>query len=235
MAVFAIADLHLSLGTDKPMDAFPGWGNYVTRIAENWQKLVGENDTVVLGGDFSWAMNLKEAGPDFAFLHALPGKKILLKGNHDYWWNTKSKIDAYFQENGFSDMAILHNNAYAIGEIAVCGSRGWLYNAETAEDRKIVARECGRLETSIAAAKKTGKRPVVFLHYPPVYDGAECREILQVLEQNEITDCYFGHIHGAAATRKAALRAWGNVRMHLISGDFVGFAPVLVAREAESI
>jgi len=234
MALFAIADLHLSLGADKPMDVFPGWENYVGRLQENWRKTVGPEDTVILAGDFSWAMNLKEATPDFAFLHTLPGRKLLLKGNHDYWWNTKTKIDACFQENGFSDMALLHNNAYAVGDIAVCGSRGWLYNAESAEDRKIVARECGRLEASIAAARKTGKRPVAFLHYPPVYDGAECREILQVLERNEIRDCYFGHIHGAAAARRAALRMWGTVRLHLISGDHVGFTPVLVADPEET-
>lgn len=228
MALFAIADLHLSLGQDKPMDIFPGWENYMERLETNWRRLVQPGDTVVLAGDFSWAMNLSGALPDFAFLHSLPGEKLLLKGNHDYWWTTKSKMDSFFLEHGFQEMKVIHNNAYVVGDLAVCGSRGWLYHAETAEDRKIVARECGRLEASLIKARETGKRPVVFLHYPPVYDGVECREILQVLERYAVEDCYFGHIHGTIATRRAALRAWGKMRMHLISCDYLGFSPIRV-------
>ena len=174
MALYVIADLHLSLGADKPMDVFPGWKDYVQRLEKNWTALVKPEDTVVVAGDISWAMRLEDAAADFAFLNGLPGEKLLLKGNHDYWWSTRSKIDAFFQEQGFSTLRILHNCAYRVGDVAVCGTRGWLYNSETAEDKKIVAREAGRLLASLAEGEKLGGEPMVFLHYPPVYDSMEC-------------------------------------------------------------
>ena len=230
MALYVIADLHLSLGADKPMDVFPGWKDYVQRLEKNWTALVKPEDTVVVAGDISWAMKLEEAAADFAFLNGLPGQKLLLKGNHDYWWSTRSKIDAFFQEQGFSTLHILHNCAYRVGDVAVCGTRGWLYNSETAEDKKIVAREAGRLLASLAEGEKLGGEPMVFLHYPPVYDSMECGGILDILEERRISHCYFGHIHGQYAARKALVGEYRGVRMHLISCDFVNFTPVLVAK-----
>ena len=230
MALYVIADLHLSLGADKPMDVFPGWKDYVQRLEKNWTALVKPEDTVVVAGDISWAMRLEEAAADFAFLNGLPGQKLLLKGNHDYWWSTRSKIDAFFQEQGFSTLHILHNCAYRVGDVAVCGTRGWLYNSETAEDKKIVAREAGRLLASLAEGEKLGGEPMVFLHYPPVYDNMECWGILDILEERRISHCYFGHIHGQYAARKALVGEYRGVRMHLISCDFVNFTPVLVAK-----
>ncbi|MBR3289211.1 MAG: metallophosphoesterase, partial [Clostridia bacterium] len=138
MSLYAIADLHLSLGTDKPMDVFPGWDGYVSRLTENWRRLVSDEDTVVIAGDVSWGMSLEASKADFAFLNALPGRKLILKGNHDYWWNTRRKMDAFFADNGFDTLRIVHNDAVAVEDrIAVCGSRGWFFDAEAEEDRKV--------------------------------------------------------------------------------------------------
>lgn len=228
MALFVIADLHLSLGEDKPMDVFPGWRDYVQRLEENWRKTVGPEDTVVIAGDISWAMKLEDCKKDFAFINALPGEKLLMKGNHDYWWSTRNKIDNFLTANGFSTMKVLHNCAYRVGNRAVCGTRGWLYNSETPEDQKIVNREAGRLLASLNQAEALGGVPAVFLHYPPVYDTMECKEILQILVDRQIPDCYFGHIHGQTAAKKALKGEYRGVRMHLVSCDFAGFCPVRV-------
>lgn len=127
MSLFALGDLHLSLGEDKPMDIFSGWNDYVQRLEENWKNLVSDDDTVVLAGDISWAMKLEHTLEDFRFIHNLPGKKLLLKGNHDYWWSTKRKMDAFLQENSLDSIQILFNNAYRVDEYAVCGTRGWFW------------------------------------------------------------------------------------------------------------
>ena len=228
MSLFAIADLHLSLGSDKPMDVFEGWEDYVARIDRNWRDAIGQDDTVVIAGDISWAMKLEEADADFRFIDALPGRKLILKGNHDYWWSTRKKIEAYFEQHHFSSLSIIHNSAAEAGQFAVCGTRGWLYDAESEEDRKIVSREVGRLNASIDAAEKTGKKPVAFLHYPPVYGGMECSEIMDVLVQHGIQDCYYGHIHGSAAAKRSPAGEYRGVRMHLISCDYLGFRPLPV-------
>ena len=228
MAVYTIADLHLSLDGKKPMDVFPGWNDYVSRLTKNWNALVTPQDTVVIAGDISWAMKLEDADLDFAYLNRLPGKKLLLKGNHDYWWSTRKKIETYLTDRGFSTLSIVHNSAVPVGEIAVCGTRGWLYNAETLEDQKIVNREVGRLTTSLREAELLGLRPVVFLHYPPLYDDQRCEEILNVLKEWNIRDCYFGHIHGSQAAKRAVVGEYSGIKMHLISCDTVQFTPVLV-------
>lgn len=230
MSLFVIADLHLSFGCNKPMDVFTGWKDYTKRLEQNWRKLVGESDTVVIAGDISWAMKLEETEKDFAYIHNLPGQKILMKGNHDYWWSTKSKIDTFLQEKGFTSLKILHNNAYIADGIAVCGTRGWLYNSETEEDVKIVNREVGRLTASLddAARQDSNAEPIVFLHYPPVYDTMACTEILEVLEKRNVNRCYFGHIHGNQASKRAVKGDYHGIKMHLISCDYVGFMPILV-------
>lgn len=228
MSLFAIADLHLSLGEDKPMDIFTGWSNYVERLEDNWRKLITDNDTVVIGGDISWAMKLEEAFVDFSFIDKLPGKKLLLKGNHDYWWGTKSKIDSFLSKNGFDSISIIFNNSYVCGDYAVCGTRGWFLENDTEQDIKVLNREVGRLIMSIESALKTGKEPVVFLHYPPYYNGIECKDIMDVLLKYNITKCYYGHIHGRNNFKYAFEGEYKGVNLRLISCDKVGFMPVLV-------
>lgn len=233
MALYGIADLHLSLGVDKPMDVFRGWENYVERLEKNWRALVTDADTVVVAGDISWGMRLEDTERDFAFLESLPGKKLLLKGNHDYWWSTRNKIETFFEQRGFRSFELVFNSAVRVGDIAVCGTRGWLYNAETAEDKKIVARENGRLTASLEAARTLGGTPVVFLHYPPVYDIAECGELLDTMLHFGVRDCYFGHIHGDRAAKKAPVGEYRGIRMHLISCDYIRFVPKLVRLSGE--
>ena len=172
-------------------------------------------------------MNLEQAKPDFSFINSLPGQKLIIKGNHDYWWTTRRKMEEFFHDNGFDSIRIVHNSAEAVGEFAVCGTRGWFFDAEEDADKKIVLREVGRLDTSINEALKTGKEPVVFLHYPPVLGEARCVEILSVLLQYKIRLCYFGHIHGPSA-QKIAPFTIEETTMRLISCDAVDFTPVLV-------
>ena len=228
MALFAIADTHLSFGTDKPMDVFRGWEDYVPRLEQNWRALVAPEDTVVIAGDISWGMSLEQAAADFAFLHALPGKKLILKGNHDYWWTTRKKMDAFFAANRWDSLRIVHNDAAAVdGCVAVCGTRGWFFDAEEDADKKIVMREAGRLQASIDAARAAGLPPVVFLHYPPVFAGQECSEILEVLRRNGIRRCYYGHVHGPGI-RRAVCGDYGGLSLKLISADALGFTPLHV-------
>ena len=228
MALFAIADTHLSFGTDKPMDVFRGWKDYVPRLEQNWRALVAPEDTVVIAGDISWGMSLEQAAADFAFLHALPGKKLILKGNHDYWWTTRKKMDAFFAANRWDSLRIVHNDAAAVdGCVAVCGTRGWFFDAEEDADKKIVMREAGRLQASIDAARAAGLPPVVFLHYPPVFAGHECSESLEVLRRNGIRRCYYGHVHGPGI-RRAVCGDYEGLSLKLISADALGFTPLHV-------
>lgn len=228
MALFAIADTHLSLGTNKPMTVFAGWDDYVSRLEKHWRLLVGPEDTVVIAGDVSWGISLAQAEQDFAFLHSLPGKKLLLKGNHDYWWTTRRQMDLFFEEHGFDSLRIVHNDAVEVdGVIAVCGSRGWFFDAEEDADRKVLLREAGRLRTSIQAAKKTGLEPVAFLHYPPLYADQICPEILQVLKDEGVTRCYYGHVH-SVGIRQAVEGLVDGIEFRLISADALRFCPILV-------
>ena len=180
MSLYAIADLHLSLGTDKPMDIFGGWDNYIERLDKNWRSTVKSEDTVVIAGDISWAMRLEQTFKDFSFIESLPGRKIFLKVNHDYWWTTRKKIEAYLKENNFKSISILFNSAEVVENFAVCGTRGWSYDCSTQEDVKILNREVGRLTMSIEQARKLDREVIVFLHYPPVFSGYECTEIINV-------------------------------------------------------
>lgn len=225
MSLFAIADLHLSLGTQKPMDIFSGWKNYVERLEANWRARVRPEDTVAIPGDISWAMTLEEAERDFAFLHALPGQKVLMKGNHDYWWATMAKMQAFLAAKGFSTLSFVHNSAHAVEGCAVCGTRGWFYDSEG--DKKVLLREAGRLDTSIAEAERMGLAPVVFLHYPPLYNDFCCAEITDVLAKHRVTRCYYGHLHGRAR-RFAVQGVHGGVDYRLISADHLQFDPLLI-------
>lgn len=227
MSIFAIGDTHLSLGAEKPMDIFSGWQDYVQRIETNWRRLVEDKDTVVIPGDVSWALNLPDTKADFEFLNSLPGTKIISKGNHDYWWSTKKKMDEYFAENGFDTLHILHNNAYAVEGKAICGARGWFFDDSSEQSEKIINRECGRLRTSISAAKDTGFEPVVFLHYPPISNDKICEPIMEVLVSEGIKRCYFAHLHGASINY-AFRGEYEGISFSLVSSDSLGFCPMLI-------
>jgi len=229
MSLFAIGDLHLSFGSAKPMDIFSGWENYEKRLEKNWRALVKAGDTVVIAGDLSWAMSLDGALKDFAFLHSLPGEKLLVKGNHDYWWSTKKKMESFFEEKGFNTIKIIHNNAYKAGGAAVCGTRGWLLEEDEDGGRKVLEREAGRLKSSIEAAKKLGGEPIVFLHYPPLSEQAVSSELMTILKNEQVKRCYYGHLH-AQATRKAIKGERGGITFSLVSSDYIGFCPKLVEK-----
>lgn len=229
MALYVMGDLHLSLGTDKPMDIFGGWDNYTERIRENWNNTVSPEDTVVIPGDISWAMTLENAVNDFEYIQKLPGTKIVSKGNHDYWWNTMAKMNNFLDEHGFDTIKIMHNNHYRYENYGICGTRGWINETKNSEpaDSKVLAREAQRLDTSILSAKKEGLEPLVFLHYPPVY-GINCNwSILEVLHKHDIKKCWYGHVHG-----KSSMYAINGERdgidFRLIASDFVQFTPVKI-------
>ncbi len=223
MALYAIGDTHLSLGGDKPMDVFGGnWEGYVEKLSAGFERVRPE-DTVVLCGDLSWGMSLAEAQKDFAFLNALPGKKYLLKGNHDYWWTTATKMNAFFAEQGFTTLNLLHNNCGTYGELALCGTRGWFYEEErSGHNEKVFNRELIRLETSLKAAGTREK--YCFLHYPPLYQGYRCGEIIELLERYGVKGCYYGHLHGGSH-RLAIEGRYGGVAYHLVSADYLKFKP----------
>lgn len=226
MALFVMADLHLSLSVDKPMDIFGGWQDYVQKIEYNWQNKVKPEDTVVIPGDISWAMSLEESVKDFEFLDRLNGRKIISKGNHDYWWNTKSKMEKFFEAHGFDTLNILHNNHYEYEGIGICGSRGWINDTGEPADQKVLAREAGRLTASIESALKAGLEPVAFLHYPPIY-GTSCNyDMLEVLHKYEIKWCFYGHIHGSKGHEYSINGERDGINYRLISSDFLRFDPL---------
>lgn len=225
MSLFAIADTHLSFGTDKPMDSFPGWNDYVDRIEKNWNKIVTNDDTVVIAGDISWAMNFDELKADFDFIERLNGKKIILKGNHDYWWNTSKKMNDFIESQRYKTISILFNNSYDVDGVSVCGSRGWLFDVDDEHDEKVLNREVGRLRLSLESA--VNDEIIVFLHYPPVTTDTKCDEILNLLKEYGIKKCYYGHLHGIAA-KKAIDDVVDGIEFRLISCDRLGFVPKLI-------
>lgn len=227
MALYAIGDLHLCLGAPKPMDIFGGaWVGYMDKLKEGLS-CITENDTTVLLGDLSWALGLEDAKADFAWIDHIPGKKIILKGNHDYWWSTASKFYKFCEENGFSNQLILNNNHYEYDGYAICGTRGWFFEEERsgAHDEKVFRRELIRLETSLKSAGDLPK--IVFLHYPPRYKGYECKEILELLERYEVRRCFYGHLHGPSHTL-AMEGLWDGVEFRLVSADKLNFKPFTV-------
>ncbi|MBQ9663206.1 MAG: metallophosphoesterase [Oscillospiraceae bacterium] len=230
MALYTIGDLHLSIGGDKPMDKFGEiWQDHPQKLIEGFQT-VGNSDLTVLCGDLSWGMSLDSAVEDFRFIHNLPGKKLILKGNHDYWWSTATKAYRFFGEHGFDSLEILHNNAYIYGDYALCGTRGWFYEEDhgTEHDRKMMLREVQRLETSLKAGGDREK--IVFLHYPPVFQNYRCEEILQLLQDYRVKQCYYGHIHGRGCP--LAFNSWiGCTRFRLVSADWLRFRPVEIPLE----
>lgn len=223
MALYTIGDLHLSLGSDKTMEVFgETWRDYVERIAAGFAGLQ-DDDVTVLCGDLSWGMSLEESLQDFKFIDALPGKKILMKGNHDYWWNTAAKMKRFFAENGLDTLEILHNNCLWYGDKALCGTRGWFYELDqSGHDEKVMLREVGRLETSLKAAGTAEK--ICFLHYPPLYQGYQCPEILRLLREYGVKECYYGHLHGATQRRAVEGQRYGT-DFSLVAADYLQFVP----------
>lgn len=225
MSLYAIGDLHLSFTTNKPMDIFgPRWKNHVEKIREGFSVLTND-DVCVICGDLSWGMNLEETLEDFRFLDELPGRKIVLKGNHDLWWTSMTKMTAFLEKNDFKTISFLHNNAYPFGgNAAICGTRGWFYeeSKSAAHDKKMIDREILRLETSLKAAGEREK--YVFLHYPPKYGTYTCPEILAVLKQYEAKVCCSGHLH--AESLRYAFNGWLDHTEHIcVSGDAIAFKP----------
>ena len=227
MALYAIGDLHLCLGAPKPMDIFGGsWIGYMDKLRQGLSVIEPE-DTTVLLGDLSWSLDLLNARADFAWINEIPGRKIILKGNHDYWWSTAAKFDKFCTEFGFENLYLLNNNCYDYGDYAICGTRGWFYEEERSgiHDEKVFKRELLRLEASLKAAGERQK--LVFLHYPPRYRGYTCTEILELLEKYEVRRCIYGHLHGAS--HKLAMEGlWDGVDFKLASADYLDFKPYTV-------
>ena len=227
MALYAIGDLHLSLAKDKPMDIFGDrWQDHAEKLKKGFE-CVTEDDVTVICGDLSWGMGIEETGADFRFIDALPGRKIILKGNHDFWWSTAAKAKAFFEKNNITTVDILYNNSFEYLDYALCGTRGWFYEEEKdgEHDRKIMLREIGRLKTSLDAAGD--RKKLVFLHYPPIYAKYECPEILQLLTDYGVSMCCYGHIHGRGIG--SAFNGWrGCTQFRLVSADAVDFTPVKI-------
>ena len=227
MALYGIGDLHLSFQTDKPMDVFGGrWENYIEKLQEGLQ-VITEEDTTVLLGDVSWALDLESAEADFNFISAIPGRKLILKGNHDSWWFTASKFQKFCGEHHFDDVMLLHNNCHFYEDIAICGTRGWFFEEEKqgTHDEKVFLRELIRLEASLQAAGDREK--FCFLHYPPKYRGYECPDILELLKKYDVRRCYYGHLHGDS--HKLALEGdMDGIEYRLLSADYVNFKPVRI-------
>ncbi len=227
MALFAIGDLHLCLGAPKPMDIFGGaWVGYMDKLREGLS-VIGPDDTTVLLGDLSWSLDLSEATADFEFINRIPGRKIILKGNHDYWWNTATKFYKFCDEKSFCNMFILNNNHYVYEDFAICGTRGWFFEEDRSgeHDERVFKRELLRLEASLQSAGDIPK--IVFLHYPPRYKGYECAEILNILKQHNVRRCFYGHLHGASHGL-AQEGLWNGIDFRLVAADRLNFQPFKV-------
>lgn len=231
MPLYALGDLHLSLGVSKPMDVFGGaWSGYMDKLTQTLAQLESD-DTLVLCGDISWGMRLSEALPDFQYLmDTCKANLLCIKGNHDYWWTTAAKMDAFFTNNGLLRLRVLHNNAYRVADTALCGTRGWFYeeDREGTHDEKVFMRELGRLRASLEAGKKTGAAELLcFLHYPPLYEGYRCDPIVDLLNEYGVRRCFYGHLHGHAHN-KAIEGLYKGIEYTMVSADAVEFAPVKI-------
>lgn len=220
MALFSISDLHLSFGTDKPMDVFgERWKNYEQRLMENWNNAVSADDVVIVNGDNSWAMYLEDTFKDFDFINKLNGTKLISKGNHDYWWTTMKKHEKWCNENGFDSIKFLHNNYYMYKDVAICGTRGWQLTSRNEEDLKVYNREKERLIISLKlASAQSPSQIIVALHYPP--DS----EFKQIMEEYNVGICLFGHLH-AAGFKDYSDYDENGISYRLVSCDYLQFKP----------
>ncbi len=230
MALYVIGDTHFSEGCNKPMDIFGGaWTGYRDKLVSALSVLQPE-DTLVVAGDFSWGMSLQEALPDFRLLDSFPGKKLLIKGNHDYWWETVSKMKRFFAENTIETIDFLHNSCYFYNGAALCGTRGWFYdkNDPAAGDDKIFKRELIRLEASLKAAVDQGATEIdCFLHYPPVFAGTEVPQITEILSRYPVKRLFYGHLHGDSL-RGAFSGTRNGIYYAVVSADALGFKPIQI-------
>jgi predicted phosphohydrolase len=226
LALYAIGDLHLSFGANKPMDIFgEEWHNHIERIKSGFSTLE-EDDVCVLCGDNSWGMSLEDSLEDFIFISELPGKKIILKGNHDYWWSTFAKMKAFFNANDINNVEILFNNSFLYGSSAICGTRGWMFDNEEdlSQNEKIFAREAGRLRFSLTSASPDANEKICFFHYPPRFKETINREVIDIMDEFGVKKCYYGHIHGHGH-RFAVNGEIEGINYELVSADFVNFIP----------
>lgn len=240
MSLYVIADLHLSTldSTNKSMEVFGRrWDGYMTRIKNNWEHLITDEDTVVIPGDVSWALSLDEAVSDLKFIDYLPGRKILGKGNHDFWWCTMKKHEALFEKHGITTISFLHNNAHVCEDIIIAGTRGWYHDEEAknapdnADFEKLVRRESIRLRASLEKAKlikdaSSEKEIVVFMHFPPYWNGKASESLIEILKEFDIKHLYFGHIHGNYSEPPSF--EYEGITMNMISADYIQFVPKIV-------
>lgn len=228
MALYAIGDLHLSFSTDKPMDVFGShWDRHFEKIKKNWEAFVSPEDTVLVPGDISWAMQLEEARTDLDWIEALPGRKVLLRGNHDYWWASLKKM-----QTAYPDLFFLQNNHAVFGSYAICGTRGWICPNDTradAHDEKIYRRELMRLEMSLKSAEAAGlKRKIVMLHYPPTNDRLETSGFIDLIDGYGAEFVLYGHLHNAKSYAAGIKGVVGGVSYELVSSDYIDFKPKLI-------
>ncbi len=239
MSLYVISDLHLSTNetTNKSMEIFGSrWQDYTFRIKQNWERLVRDEDTVIIPGDISWALSLEDAVSDLKFIDSLPGKKILGKGNHDFWWSTMKKHSALFERIGISTISFLYNNAAEVEDYIIAGTRGWYHDddcknmPDNADFEKLTKRESLRLRTSLDAAKKlkgeSDKEILVFMHFPPFWSGKESEGLVDILEEYGIRRLYFGHIHGNYTVEPTILHR--GMEMSLVSADYLEFIPKII-------
>lgn len=234
--IYAISDLHLALGTNKPMHIFGSrWQDHAKKLESRWQALVTPEDTVVIPGDISWADSLADARTDFEFIESLPGTKLIGKGNHDFWWTSAAKMQKALDLWGVKSVKFLHNNAYRVENKIICGSRGW-FTEEKQQNTvgpvdydKLVARECTRIELSLSEGAKLAddtSETLLFLHFPPVYGDFRCEPILDTLLKHGVKRCFFGHIHGNYTM--PARTVCRGIELCMISADYLDFYPVPV-------
>lgn len=227
MAIYAISDFHLAFTTDKPMDVFGGnWYKHEEKIKENWLGIINDEDTVLIAGDISWSMKMEEGMMDLEWIHNLPGRKILVKGNHDYWWTSITKLNKLYE-----DMNFIQNNHFSYEDYAICGTRGWMcpgVEKFTAQDEKVYNRELIRLRLSLESAAKEGfNKFIVMLHYPPTND--KCREsgFIEILKEYNVEKVIYGHLHGISKEKEFEQEVDG-IEYILTSCDYLDFKPIKI-------
>lgn len=225
MAIYAISDLHLSFSVNKPMNIFgSNWDNYTDTLCKNWHKLITDDDIVLMPGDTSWGTYLDEALSDFEFIDKLPGKKIITKGNHDYWWETVTKMNKFCAQHNISSITFLHNSVYVYENVAICGTKGYPDNLKRSDDEKLFRRELSRLRLSLESAKKQNTdKIIVLLHYPPDIHS----EFADIMHEFNTDICIYGHLHDRSI-HNAVTGMHGNIQYNLVSCDYLGFTPMII-------
>lgn len=228
MSIYAISDLHLSFSADKPMNIFGDkWNNYTDRLYENWQKSVQKDDVVIISGDTSWATYLDDCYADFNFINKLNGKKIIIKGNHDYWWTTLNKMNSFINENSFDSISFMQNNTVIHNSCAICGTRGWTIKTPNCSElnEKIFEREKRRLILSLEEAKRYNPKDIIVaLHYPPCEKENDNIDFLDIMNQYGVKLCVYGHLH-AHSQKRAITGVCEGVELRLVSCDYLEFMP----------